>query len=298
MKNPQLDKNKNALFALPTLGWMLWFLLIPLIIVGVYSFLTKGTYGGIQIKPTFHNYSRAFDWLYFGIFYESVKLAVLTAFSCLLIGYPMAYTLARTSQKLRPFLLTLLIVPFWTNFVVRTYALKVMFADQGPINSLGIALGLITTPITLSNSYTMVWLGMVTNYLPYMVLPLYVSLEKFDFSLLEAGRDLGASGWNNFWRILIPLTQPGIVTGTILVFTPALGEFLIPDLLGGARTMLMGNLVTEQFLKMRDWPFGSALSCILMGIVLVSLVIIIRLWMKEEAQAKEAKNDGLQQEAA
>jgi spermidine/putrescine transport system permease protein len=127
----------------------------------------------------------------------------------------------------------------------------------------------------------MVWLGMITNYLPYMVLPLYVSIEKFDFSLLEAGRDLGASAWNNFWRILIPLTKPGIITGFILVFTPSLGEFLIPDLLGGARTMLMGNLITEQFLKMRDWPFGSALSIILMIVVVMSLVVVLRIWMKE-----------------
>jgi spermidine/putrescine transport system permease protein len=272
---------RTALFALPTLGWMLWFLAIPLIIVFVYSFLTKGTYGGIVFRPTLENYTRAFDWLYFSIFFSSVQLALLTAISCLVIGYPMAYALATVSHKIRPILLTLLIVPFWTNFVVRTYALKVLFSDQGPVNALALSLGLIDAPIALSNSYWMVWLGMVTNYLPYMVLPLYVALEKFDFALLEAGRDLGASGWNNFWRILIPLTKPGIVTGSILVFTPALGEFLIPDLLGGAKTMLMGNLVTEQFLKMRDWPFGSSLSVVLMSVVLASLVVIIRLWMKE-----------------
>jgi spermidine/putrescine transport system permease protein len=122
-----------------------------------------------------------------------------------------------------------------------------------------------------------------------MVLPLYVSLDKFDFSLLDAGRDLGASGWNNFWRILIPLTKPGIVTGSILVFTPALGEFLIPDLLGGAKTMLMGNLITDQFLKMRDWPFGSSLSVALMALVFASLVVILRLWMKEESQKPDSK---------
>ncbi|MDB5038180.1 MAG: Spermidine/putrescine transporter permease [Bacteriovoracaceae bacterium] len=291
LKN-SLSKSKTYWFAIPTIGWMIWFLVIPLIIVFIYSFLTKGIYGGIVYRSTLENYSRAFDWLYFGIFFQSVKLALFTAIFCLLIGYPMAYALATASQKLRPVLLTLLVVPFWTNFVVRTYALKVMFADQGPINSLALSLGLIDAPITLSNSYAMVWLGMVTNYLPYMVLPLYVTLEKFDFSLLEAGRDLGASGWNNFWKVLIPLTKHGIVTGSILVFTPALGEFLIPDLLGGAKTMLMGNLITEQFLKMRDWPFGSALSMVLMAVVLASLVVIIRLWMKEsEASSSETMRD-------
>jgi len=135
----------------------------------------------------------------------------------------------------------------------------------------------------------MVWFGMLTNYLPYMVLPLYVSLEKFDFSLLEAGRDLGASAWNNFWRVLIPLTKHGIITGSILVFTPALGEFLIPDMLGGAKVMLMGNLITEQFMKMRDWPFGSALSIVLMSVVVFGLVTILRMWMKEETKLRPEK---------
>jgi spermidine/putrescine transport system permease protein len=193
----------------------------------------------------------------------------------------MAYVIATARSRYRNIFLMLLIIPFWTNFVVRTYALKVLMNENGPVNQLGMAWGLWSEPLALSNSYAMVWLGMITNYLPYMVLPLYVSIEKFDFSLLEAGRDLGASAWNNFWRILIPLTKPGIITGFILVFTPSLGEFLIPDLLGGARTMLMGNLITEQFLKMRDWPFGSALSIILMIVVVMSLVVVLRIWMKE-----------------
>lgn len=272
--------------ALPTLGWMFWFLAIPTAIVFGYSLVQKGIYGGIVLKLTFENYDRALDSLYLSIFWQSLKLALITAASCLLIGYPMAYVIATAKARYRNVLLMLLIIPFWTNFVVRTYALKVLFGENGPINDLGMSMGLWSEPISLSNSFGMVWLGMVTNYLPYMVLPLYVSIEKFDFSLLEAGRDLGASSWNNFWRVLIPLTKPGIITGFILVFTPALGEFLIPDLLGGARTMLMGNLITEQFLKMRDWPFGSALSIVLMLVVVLSLVIVLRIWMKEE-RAKE-----------
>ncbi|MBN8554409.1 MAG: ABC transporter permease [Deltaproteobacteria bacterium] len=271
------------------MGWMLWFLMIPMGIVLIYSLVMKGIYGGIVWQMTFENYERAFDWLYLKIFLQSLKLALLTAISCLLIGYPMAYVIATANQKYRSALLILLIIPFWTNFVVRTYALKVLFSEQGPLNAAAMALGFFSEPISFSNSYGMVWIGMVTNYLPYMVLPLYVSIEKFDFSLLEAGRDLGASSWNNFWKVLVPLTKPGIITGFILVFTPALGEFLIPDLLGGARSMLMGNLITEQFLKMRDWPFGSALSIILMSIVLISLVIVIRVWMKEEQTKVEAE---------
>jgi len=269
--------------------WAGLFLLAPMIIVFIYSLLVKGVYGGIIFEWTIKNYERAFDWLYLQIFYESLKLATLTTLSCLLIGYPVAYVLATATDGMRNILLVLLIIPFWTNFVVRTYALKLLFSEQGPISRIGISLGFWSEPIMWSNSNGMVWFGMLTNYLPYMVLPLYVSLEKFDFSLLEAGRDLGASAWNNFWRVLIPLTKHGIITGSILVFTPALGEFLIPDMLGGAKVMLMGNLITEQFMKMRDWPFGSALSIVLMSVVVFGLVTILRMWMKEETKLRPEK---------
>jgi len=275
--------------AWPGISWAGLFLLAPMIIVFIYSLLVKGVYGGIIFEWTIKNYERAFDWLYLQIFYESLKLAALTTLSCLLIGYPVAYVLATATAGTRNTLLVLLIIPFWTNFVVRTYALKLLFSEQGPISQMGISLGLWSEPIMWSNSSGMVWFGMLTNYLPYMVLPLYVSLEKFDFALLEAGRDLGASAWNNFWRVLIPLTKHGIITGSILVFTPALGEFLIPDMLGGAKVMLMGNLITEQFLKMRDWPFGSALSIILMSVVVFGLVTILRIWMKEDGKLKPEK---------
>ena len=173
-------------------------------------------------------------------------------------------------------LLVMVVIVFWTNFVVRAYATKVLFGEIGPINHLALSLGLIQEPIPFANTDFAVWLGMVTNYLPFMVLPLYVALEKFDFSLIEAAKDLGASSWKILTQILFPLTKQGIVTGLVFVFTPALGEFVIPDLLGGARTMLIGNLITEQFLKTRDWPFGAALSLLLILIVMVSLVIYLR----------------------
>jgi len=268
---------------------MLLFLFIPISIVCTYSLLTKGVYGGIVSTFTLDNFHRAFDLLYIQIFWQSLVLAALTAISCLLMGYPVAYVMATASSRKRVVLMMLLIVPFWTNFVVRTYALKVFLGEEGPISAILLSLGWISQPLQFSNSYLMVWLGMITNYLPYMVLPLYVSVEKFDFSLLEAGRDLGASAWNNFWKVLVPLTRPGIITGLILVFTPALGEFLIPDLLGGAKTMLLGNLITEQFLKMRDWPFGSALSALLMLVVTISLIVVLRIWMGEEEKSRKRK---------
>lgn len=264
------------------MGWFLWFLLVPLTIVAVYSLATKGTYGGVIFRFSAENYIRAGEWIYLRIFWNSLKLAVLTAFSCLLIGYPMAYVIATASLWMRSVLLMLVVIPFWTNFVVRAYAIKVLLAEGGPINQLLLAFGILNEPLTLSNSDFAVWFGMVTNYLPFMVLPLYVALEKFDFSLLEAARDLGASSISILFRILLPLTKPGIITGLIFVFTPALGEFVIPDMLGGARTMLIGNLITEQFLKTRDWPFGAALSLVLISLVTVSLVLYLRTSSVEE----------------
>ena len=263
---------------------MAFFLLVPLFMIISYAFFKKGTYGGIVYDWSFDNFIRVFDWLYLRIFYESFKLAAMTTFFCLIIGYPLAYVLATSSVRWRVVLLTLLVIPFWTNFVVRTYAIKALFAEQGPLNQFLIHWGWITEPLQLSNSLWMVWVGMVTNYLPYMVLPLYVAIDKFDFSLLEAGRDLGASSIKNFTKVLLPLTKSGMITGSILVFTPALGEFLIPDILGGAKTMLLGNLITDQFLKMRDWPFGSALSVLLLSVVSVSLIFVIRLWSEEQEE--------------
>lgn len=277
---PELPK--PPLLVLPAMGWFLWFLLIPLSFVMVYSFATKGTYGGVVYNFSFENYARATDWIYLKILGNSLRLAALTAFSCLVIGYPMAYVMATSSARMRSALLILVVIPFWTNFVVRAYAIKMLFGEQGPINQLALSRGWILEPIPFANSSFSVWLGMVTNYLPFMVLPLYVALEKFDFSLLEAAKDLGATPVRILFRILIPLTRPGIVTGTIFVFTPALGEFVIPDLLGGARTMLIGNLITEQFLKTRDWPFGSALSLLLIVVVLFSLAAYLRVSSETE----------------
>lgn len=261
---------------LPALGWFAFFLLIPLGFVLLYSVLTKGVYGGIVYQFTLENYHRVADAIYLKIFLNSVWLAVITSVSCLILGYPMAYVMATSSKKWRPILLMLVIIPFWTNFVVRAYAVKVLLADQGPLNQLILFLKLAHEPIAFSNSSFSVWLGMVTNYLPFMVLPLYVTLEKFDFSLLEAARDLGARSWHVLFQILLPITRPGIITGLILVFTPALGEFVVPDMFGGSRTMLIGNLITDQFLKSRDWPFGSAISILLMITVLGSLAVYLK----------------------
>jgi len=271
---------------LPAALWYLIFLIIPMGIIVAYSFLKKTPYGDIQWVWNLENYGRALDPLYLSIVWESFKLAVVTALICLLIGYPVAYVLATIRNPYRSLMMILLVIPFWTNLVVRTYAIKLLVADTGPINQFLLSWGLISEPLVMSNSYWAVLFGMVTNYLPFMVLPLYVCLEKFDFGLLEAARDLGASSVKVFTRVLLPMTKVGIATGFLLVFTPALGEFLIPDMLGGAQTMLIGNLIIDQFLKMRDWPFGSALSIILMVVVVISLTITVRLWKDVDRSEK------------
>jgi spermidine/putrescine transport system permease protein len=254
--------------SMPAFFWFAFFMIVPLLAVLAYSFAERGTYGGIEFSSglDFSNYTRAFDPIYVGVFVRSLKLATITSLSCLLIGYPMAYVMATALPRFRNMLMVLIVIPFWTNFVVRTYALKSLFAEDSPIGKL--------LPFVFSGSSFAVWFGMVTNYLPFMVLPLYVAIEKFDFMLLEAASDLGAPPVARFFKILVPLTRRGIMTGLLFVFSPALGEFVIPDLLGGARMMLVGNLITEQYLKARDWPFGSALSLILISWVMASLAVM------------------------
>lgn len=267
--------DRRIFLALPALIWFLGFLLIPLFIVVIYSLATRGEYGAVTFNFSLGNYFRIFDSVYLKIFLRSLQLAAVTSISCLLLGFPVAYVMATASPRWRQILMAMVVIPFWTNFVIRAYAIKFLLSDYGLINSLGMFLHLWSEPIYFSNSAFSVWLGMVTNYIPFMILPLYVSLEKFDFTMLEAARDLGASSWNSFWKVLVPLIKTGLITGLIFVFTPALGEFVVPDLLGGAKTMLIGNLITEQFMKTRDWPFGSALSLLLIVAVLVSLTIYL-----------------------
>jgi len=282
----ELKKSFPPRLLLPTLGWLGFFFIIPLAIVLLYSFLKKGIYGGVEYELNLTNYVRSTDFIYIRIFWSSLKLASFTTISCFLIGYPMAYVMATSSKRVRSLLLMLVVIPFWTNFVVRAYALKLMLAESGPINRWFLALGIIREAIPFANTSFAVWMGMVTNYLPFMVLPLYVALEKFDFTLLEAAKDLGAKRTQILFKILIPLTSAGIVAGIVFVFAPAMGEFVIPDLLGGARTMLIGNLITDQFLKTRNWPFGAALSMILILSVMVCMGVYLKYEDVKPLQAK------------
>ena len=253
--------------AFPYILWLTLFLLGPLVFVTVNSFLTKGLWGGYTFDLTFSNYLRAADPLYFTVLLASLKLAFLTAVSCLIIGFPTAWYMTQLTGFKRTFAMILVMLPFMSNFVVRAYAVKFLIGVEGPLNIFFHTRGVIDEPLFLNSPNLVVWFGMVTNYLPFMILPLYVALERFDKTLLEAAKDLGARKWTLCRQIIWPLAKPAAVTGFALVFVPALGEFVIPDLMGGARTMFLGNLLAEEFLKARDWPFGSTLAVIMMTFV-------------------------------
>ncbi len=257
------DAPRWGWLAVPLAAWLSFFLVLPVAFVIAHAFWTRGSYGEVQAVFTTTNFGRIADPLYFLVFARSLVLAVMATLVTAILGYPVALTLAAAPKRVRQLLFVMLMVPFLTNFIVRVYALRLLLGVEGPLNQLLLSLGVVAEPLVVTDTVFLVGVGMTTNYLPFMVLPLYVVLEKLDFSLVEAARDLGATRWQTFRRVILPLTKPGLASGALLVFIPTLGEYMVPDLLGGARVMLLGNLITEQFLKARDWPFGSALAVIL-----------------------------------
>lgn len=260
----------------PGTFWLLAFFLVPIVILLVYSVMPRGIYGGVEPGFTLEHYRRFFDPLYLSILKRTFGIAILCTLICLLMGYPMAYVIAR-SGRWKNLLLFLVVLPFWTSFLVRTYAMIFLLRDTGLINNLLLGLGIIEHPLTLLYTPGAVMAGLVYGFLPFMVLPIYASLEKLDLSLLEAAEVLGARPAARFRRVTLPLSMPGVVAGCLLVFIPALGAFLTPDLLGGAKQMMIGNLVQNQFSSARNWPFGSAASFIVMAAVLLSVLAYLRL---------------------
>jgi spermidine/putrescine transport system permease protein len=263
------------ILGMPAFIWLVFFLLVPFFIVFILSFITRGTYGDIQWEFQFNNYLRVFETVYFKIFFESFKLSLLTAFLCFSIGLPIAWAMATVKSSTRSLLILAMAVPFLTNLMIRVYAIKIFLGIGGPLQSSLQWLGFEFDPFVFSQNKFLVVYGMVTTYLPFFVFPIHSALEKFDFSLVEAAQDLGAGQWSILTKILIPNNRTAISNGLILVFVPCMGEFVIPDLLGGAKSMLVGNLITEQFLKTRDWPFGAALSCVLI-IFLLTIPFALR----------------------
>lgn len=257
-----MSKKLNLQNAIVTLivGWLVLFVLIPnLMIIGT-SFLTRDEANLIKFAFTFENYTRLLDPLYGKVMLHSFYMAIVATLICLVIGYPFAYIVAKMPEKWRPFMLFLIIVPFWTNSLIRTYGLKIVLGTQGIFNQALMSLGLIDAPLRIMFTETAVMIGLVYILLPFMILPLYSAIEKLDGTYIEAARDLGANKFQTLVRVILPLTMPGIIGGCLLVLLPALGMFYIADLLGGAKNLLIGNVIKSQVLNARDWPFGAATS--------------------------------------
>jgi spermidine/putrescine transport system permease protein len=262
-------------FLLPAWLWMALLFLAPFAIVLAYSLLTRGSFGGTGQPWTLENYQRLFDPLYLTILLRSFAMALAATALCLVFAFPAALFIVRAARH-RNLYLQLVMLPFWTSFLVRTYAWMFLLRDTGLINTALQAAGIIHDPLPLLYNNGAVLLGLVYGYLPFMVLPIYATLERLDPALIEAAADLGARPMATVLRVIVPLSRPGIVAGSVLVFIPCLGAYLTPDLLGGGRTVLVGNLVQNQFTTARDWPFGAAISIALMALVTVLLWVLLR----------------------
>lgn len=260
---------------LPARLWMGLFFLVPLMVICGYSLLTRGDYGGVERPWTLENYSRIIDPLYLAILWRSLWISAAATLLCAAAGFPLALFIARAG-KWRSLLLQLVLLPFWTSFLVRTYAWLFILRDTGLINTLLLRIHVVAHPLALLYNDGAVLLGMFYNFLPFFVLPVYASLERMDSALAEAAADLGARPWSVVWRVIIPLSAPGIMAGSVLVFIPCLGAYLIPDLLGGGKTVMLGNLVQNQFTTARDWPFGAAASLVLMAVSGMLLAALAR----------------------
>ncbi|ATF14971.1 ABC transporter permease [Brevibacillus brevis X23] len=280
-----LNKKPVKLLALPALLWMGALFVLPMLMIAVLSFLKRGTYGQVVYEFTLNNYIRIFDPLYGQIFWDTLVVAVLTTVFSILCGYPLAYYISRLEKSTQQIWLLLVMIPFWINFLVRSYAWVIILRSQGVINTFLQSLGIISEPLPLLYNSGSVLLGMVYTLMPFMVLPIYVSLEQMDRRKLEAAYDLGATPWKAFWHVTLPMTKTGVVTGSILVFVSSIGMFVVPDVMGGAKSALIGNVIQNQFLSARDWPFGSALSIVLM--LLSMLLILLYFRATKASETKE-----------
>jgi spermidine/putrescine transport system permease protein len=273
----------------PALLWWGVFLAIPLALILANAFFRRGSFGGIVYQPTLDNFGRALDPLYLGVLGYSVQIAVITTVICFAIGLPVAYYIAtRPTARVRNALLLLVILPFWTNFLIRTYAWIVLLNREGVVNQTLQGVGLIDGPLPLLYNDFAVVMGLVYGYLPLMILPLYASLERLNPQIREAAEDLGARPFRTWRTVILPLILPGIVAGCVFVFVPALGNFPVPQLLGGGRRIMIGNLVNQQFLEARDWPFGATLALGLMVVLTILLIVQSRILRRNRELALDA----------
>lgn len=257
--------------------WFITFIFLPNIILIITSFLTKDNIYFIKKIITLHNYIKLLNPIYGKILIHSFNIAIIATICCLLIAYPFSWYLTTLNIKLRSFMIFLIIIPFWTNSLIRIYSLKIFISTNGILNKVLLKLHIINKPYHIIYTSQAIIIGLVYILLPFMVLPLYSNLEKIDKNCLEAAKDLGAKKIQRFMKIILPLSIPGILTGCILVLLPAMGLFYISDLLGGAKTLLISNIITNQFIKIRDWPFGAAINIILTMIIGFILIIYLKI---------------------
>ncbi len=255
----------------PGLAYLAALFVVPMVFILVTAFLDSARFGGLRWDIGVDDFQRALDPLYVNVLLTSLAIAGTTTVLALLIGYPAAWAIARLPRRWRLVVLLLVVLPFWTNFLVRTYAWIMLLNSEGPINGLLVDLGVIGQPLGLLYTPGAVVAGLLYAYLPLMILPLYVAIDRLDPELREAARDLGASPARTFLTVTLPMTLPGALTGCIFVFVPSLGNFVIPELLGGGKTVMVGNLIRDQFLKARDWPFGSVLALSVLGLLVMLL---------------------------
>ena len=255
----------------PGLGWLALFLVIPCGIVFFYSFFERGTYGGIDYNFTLDNFQRAVEPVYFKVFLDSARIAALTTVIAVLLAYPAAYAISLAPRERQTRYLFLVMLPFWSNYLIRTYAWIVLLNREGVINKGLGAVGLIDEPLAILYNEFAIVTGLTYNYLPFVILAIYSSIQRLNPEVREASEDLGAPAWRTFWRITLPLTLPGVAAGAVFVFVLSIGNFITPDLLGGGRLLMVGNLIYDQFLSARDWPFGAALSLFLIMIMMALL---------------------------
>ncbi len=272
----------------PTLAMIGFFLLLPVALMAVYSFLSPGTYGGVEWPLSFDAYIQFFferDFLtdelvfhtsYLSIYFRSFVQALAATVICLLIGFPTAYFIATRPPATRSAWVLLVTVPYWVNLLIRTVSMLFVIRDEGPLNGALTAVGIVDAPLRIAYTDFAIALGLVYSYLPFMVLPIYAAIERFDFSLMEAACDLYAGRWTILRRIILPTVKPGVVAGCLLVFIPSLGAYIAPDLLGGGKNLMIGNLVALQFQGSRNWPFGAAAAVLLLSVVLVALTVLAR----------------------
>lgn len=287
-KRLQSQKKDKAsiLLSAPMIVWTLLFVGATIVYIIALSFLKRDPDGyGVIMEFTLENYAKLFNADYAKVFWNTIVLGIKTTVLCVLIGYPFGYYMGRASKKWRTILMLLVIVPFWTNALIRVYGWRILLVGNGPINTALMALGLIDKPLKLLNTHGAMLLGMVYALLPFMILPTYSSVEKMDWSLVDAGRDMGANPAKTFLTVTLPLTAPGLLTGCVLVFVPSLALFFMADLMGGTGDIVIGNLVHDQLLKSRDWPFAAALSVVLLAITCLIMFIYRRLGGKSSDMA-------------